>query len=50
MLPLSDENHANIIDAFNVKNRHFVIQERFNKLIYDINAIIKCDILQPVKF
>ena len=25
-----------------LKNRHFIIQERFNKLIYDINAIIKC--------
>ena len=26
------------------------IQERFNKLIYGINMIIKCGILQPVKF
>ena len=28
-----------------LKNRHFfLIQERFNKLIYGINAIIKCGI------
>ena len=26
------------------------IQERFNKLIYGINTIIKCGIWQPVKF
>ena len=32
-----------------LKNRHF-IQERFNKLIYGINTIIKCGIWQPVKF
>ena len=25
-----------------LKNRHFIIQERFTKLIYDINTIIKC--------
>ena len=24
-----------------LKNRHFIIQERFNKLIYDINTIMK---------
>ena len=24
------------------KNRHFIIQERFNKLIYGIDTIIKC--------
>ena len=28
----------------------FIIQERFNKLIYGINTIIKCGIRQPVKF
>ena len=34
-----------------LKNRHFFfIQERFNKLIYGINTIIKCGIRQPVKF
>ena len=33
-----------------LKNRYFIIQERFNKLIYIINTIIKCDIWQPVKF
>ena len=25
-----------------IKNRHFIIQERFNKLLYGINTIIKC--------
>ena len=25
-----------------LKNRHFIIQERFTKLIYGINKIIKC--------
>ena len=25
-----------------LKNRHFIIQERVNKLIYSINTIIKC--------
>ena len=33
-----------------LKNRHFIIQELFNKLIYGINTIIKCGICQPVKF
>ena len=28
----------------------FFIQERFNKLIYSINTILKCGIWQPVKF
>ena len=33
------------------KNRHlFLIQERFGKLIYSFNTIIKCGIWQPVKF
>ena len=32
-----------------LKNRHFVSQERFNKLIYGINTIIKCSLWQPVK-
>ena len=32
-----------------VKKRHFLIQERFIKLIYSINTIIKCGIWQPVK-
>ena len=31
-----------------LKNRQFFfIQERFNKLMYGINTIIKCDIGQP---
>ena len=25
-----------------LRNRHFIIQERFNKLIYGINTTIKC--------
>ena len=34
-----------------LKNRHFFFsQERFNKLIYGIDTIIKCGIWQPVKF
>ena len=28
----------------------FFIQERFNKLIYNSNTIIECDIWHPVKF
>ena len=34
-----------------LKNRHFIIQERFiNKLIYSTKTIIKCGTWQPVKF
>ena len=33
-----------------LKTEFFFIQERFNKLIYSINTIIKCGIGQPVKF
>ena len=32
-----------------LKNRHFIIQETFSKLIYGINTIIKCGIWQPGK-
>ena len=32
-----------------LKNRYFIIQERFNKLIYCISSIIKCGIWQTVK-
>ena len=45
-----------VIDALRVKgsivlkNRHFIIWESFNKLIYGINTIIKCGTWQPVKF
>ena len=28
--------------SISLKNRHFIVQERFNKLIYGINTIIKC--------
>ena len=33
-----------------LKNRHFIIQERFNKLIYGIHTIIKGGTWQLVKF
>ena len=33
-----------------LKNRHFFIQERFNKLIYSINTIIRGGIWQLVNF
>ena len=33
-----------------LKNRHFIIQERLDKLIYGIDTIIKCGTWQPVKF
>ena len=33
-----------------LKNRRFIVQERFNKLIYGINTIIRCGTRQPVKF
>ena len=32
-----------------LKIRHFIVQEIFNKLIYCINTIIKCDTRQPVE-
>ena len=35
---------------YSLKNRHFIIQEGFNEVIYGINTIIKCDTWQPVKF
>ena len=33
-----------------LKNRHFIIQERFNRLIYGIGTIIKCGTWQPINF
>ena len=36
--------------SISLKNRHFVVQERFNKLIHGINTIKKCGTWQPVKF
>ena len=33
-----------------LKNRHFIILERFDKLIYGINSVIKYGTWQPVKF
>ena len=35
---------------YSSKSSHSIIQERFDKLIYSINTIIKCGIWQPVKF
>ena len=32
-----------------LKNRHFIIQEKTNKLIYGINTLIKCGTWQRVK-
>ena len=37
-------------DSIFLKNRHFIIQVRFNKLKYGINTIIKCGTRQPVNF
>ena len=52
-LPLG-HMHAIILIIFKgsifLKNRHFIIQGGFNKLIYGINTIIKCGTWQPVKF
>ena len=36
--------------SISLKNRHFIIQKRFNKLIHGIYTIIKCGTWQPVKF
>ena len=36
--------------TISLKNRHFVVQERFIKLIHGINTIIKSGTWQPVKF
>ena len=33
-----------------LKNRPFIIQERFNKFVYGIKTIIKYGTWQPVKF
>ena len=33
-----------------LQNRHFIIQGRFNKLIYGIDTIIQCGTWHPVKF
>ena len=50
--PYSIENGGDLFikGSIPLKNRHFVIQGRFNKLIYGINTIINCGIWQPVKF
>ena len=37
-------------DAIFLKNRHFIIQERFNKLIYGIITIIKYGIWKSAKY
>ena len=43
-------NAAGVKGSIFLKNRHFIIQEKFNKLIYGINTIIKCGTWQPVNF
>ena len=37
-------------NGYSSKNKHSFIQERFNKLLYSINTIIKCSPCQLVKF
>ena len=51
-LGISKSHSLIYLEGFNFpQNRHFVfIQERFNKLVYSINMIIKSGILHPVKF
>ena len=34
--------HQRLKDSIFLKNRHFIIEERFNKLICGIHTIIKC--------
>ena len=42
----SSRLRVNLVNDFKgsifLKNRHFIIQGRFNKMIYGINTIIKC--------
>ena len=47
-LKLMEASLMENIDKVSVTSEH--IQERFNKLIYGINTIIKCGTWQPVKF
>ena len=47
---LSTNDIISVKGSMFLKNRHFIIQERFNKLRHDINTIIKCGTWQPVKF
>ena len=42
--------HRTRLYFFTFKNRHFINQDRINKLIYGINTIIKCGTWQSVKF
>ena len=42
--------HAVLKGSILLKHRHFIIQERFNKLIYGINTNIEWSTWQPVKF
>ena len=41
LLPLNVRNFR-VKGPIFLKNRHFIIQKRSNKLIYGINTIIKC--------
>ena len=40
----------NLKGSISLKNRHFIVQEKLNKLIHGINTIIKCGTWQPLKF
>ena len=53
---LYDNDNDDVYISFNIvkgsiflKNRHFIIQERFNKLIYGITTTMKYGTWQPVK-
>ena len=46
----SERQPPNVKGSISFKNRHLIIQERFNKLIYGSNTVIKCDTWQHVKF
>ena len=41
--------HLTLKGSIFLKNRYFIIQEKFDKLIYGIYTIIKCGVWQPVK-
>ena len=49
---ISDSLHLEYLikGSIFLKNRHFIIQDGLNELVFGISAIIKCGIRQPVKF
>ena len=42
LVKIEIQNHGTLKAPYSSKNRQFFIQERFNKLIYIIDKIIKC--------